>query len=109
MASGNGRVTVLGICGATASGKTRFVGELCKRIDPQHLVHLAHDSYYHGIHKFPDHLAGTMNFDHPDSLDTATYIEHVQALRRGEAIEQPIEQGTPRSQCLAQATAAPFA
>ena len=31
-----------------------------------------------------------MNFDHPDALDTALCVEHLRALKRNEAIAQPL-------------------
>ena len=31
-----------------------------------------------------------VNFDHPDAFETSLLVEHVKALRAGQAIEQPL-------------------
>ena len=42
------------------------------------------------IGDMPIELRGVINFDHPDALDNDLFINHVKALRAGEAIEMPV-------------------
>jgi uridine kinase len=59
-------------------------------VGPSHFAYLQHDSYY----RDQGHLAPAerllINYDHPDSLETQLLIDHVQQLRRGQAIAAPL-------------------
>lgn len=82
--------TIIGIGGPSGSGKSTLAAHLCKALAPARAEIITLDSYY-----FPlDHLTpaerASRNFDHPDSLDWALIAQHLAALLRGEAIEEPI-------------------
>src|SRR5262249_28367360 len=81
---------VIGMAGATASGKTTFARELLHRVDQAHVAHLQHDCYYRGHDEMPEELRAQMNFDPPDCLDNELVVRHLLALREGQDIEQPI-------------------
>src|SRR5262245_29409818 len=81
---------VIGICGATASGKTTFTRKILQAVDPDVVAHLPHDAYYHGPERMPPPLRDARNFDHPDALDTALLVKHLQDLRAGKTIELPV-------------------
>jgi uridine kinase len=81
---------VIGIAGATASGKTTFAKALLDRVDQAYVAHLQHDCYYRGQDEMPEELRTSMNFDHPDCLDNELFVRHLLSLREGQAIEQPI-------------------
>ncbi|MBI1917609.1 MAG: uridine kinase [Planctomycetes bacterium] len=83
-------VLVIGICGASASGKTTFTKKILQAVDPDVVAHLPHDAYYHGLETMPPSLRDARNFDHPDALDTALLISHLQDLRAGKTIELPV-------------------
>lgn len=51
------------------------------------LIH--HDSYYRDHPDLGYEERARINYDHPDSLETALLAEHLRALRRGEAVEVP--------------------
>lgn len=72
---------VVGIAGGTASGKTTLAQRLATRMD---CALLAHDRYYTDA-AHPE----THNFDHPDALETDLMVEHLAALRRGDAVQVP--------------------
>lgn len=73
---------VLGLAGGTASGKTTLAQLLAERVGA---AMLAHDRYYVDAAD-PHHH----NFDHPEALDTALLVEHLDQLRRGDAVQVPV-------------------
>jgi uridine kinase len=53
------------------------------------VVYLTHDHYYKDIsHKTMEERSKT-NFDHPDSLDTALLVKHIQELKAGNTVDLP--------------------
>ncbi|HLF28873.1 MAG TPA: uridine kinase [Anaerolineae bacterium] len=81
---------VIGVAGGTGSGKTTVAQEIIKRVGPERLTYIQHDSYYRDWKDLPFADRETRNFDHPDSLETDRLIEHLQQLRQGQPIEMPI-------------------
>ena len=81
---------VIGIAGGTGSGKTSVTNKILEYLDPAHVVVLQHDSYYKDLNAYGVHSAAQINFDHPDSLDTAMLIDHVRSLKGGSPVEQPL-------------------
>ena len=86
------RVTpiILGIAGGTGSGKTTVANVILDRVGAGRIVLLAHDAYYRDLRDLPRAQRDIINFDHPDSLETELLVHHLEALRRGEAVEVPI-------------------
>lgn len=82
------RPVTIGIAGGTGSGKTTVSRELRARVGTA-LAYLAHDSYYKDWADLPL-VEDWPNFDHPNSLDTALLVEHVQQLQRGEPAFTPV-------------------
>jgi uridine kinase len=78
---------VIGIAGCSGSGKTTLARELARQLDGT-LFPL--DLYYRDLSQFPLDARHKQNFDHPDSLESELFIEHVRAMRRGEPIERPV-------------------
>jgi uridine kinase len=81
---------IIGICGGTGSGKTTVARRILECVSDEQVVFLQQDSYYRNIGDMPIELRGVINFDHPDALDNDLFINHVKALRAGEAIEMPV-------------------
>ncbi len=81
---------IIGICGGTGSGKTTVARRILESVSDEHVVFLQHDSYYRNLGDMPLELRHSINFDHPDALDNELFINHVKALRAGEAIEMPV-------------------
>jgi uridine kinase len=81
---------VLGIAGGTGSGKTTVARAIVDRIGVEHVAFLEHDCYYRDLSHLDPEARRQVNFDHPDAFDTDLLVEHVQALRAGDAIEQPV-------------------
>jgi uridine kinase len=84
------RPIVIGVAGGTGSGKTTVANEILRRVGAAHVTYIPYDAYYRELgHLSPEERAG-VNFDHPDSLETALLVEHLKALRAGQVVEAPI-------------------
>ena len=80
---------IIGIAGGTGSGKSTFTNRL-KREFGDDVTVIYHDNYYKAQHDVPFEERQKVNYDHPDSLETDLMIEHLKALKRGEAIDCPV-------------------
>jgi uridine kinase len=84
------RPIIIGIAGGTGSGKTTVANVILERVGAERIALLAHDAYYRDLRDLPRAQRDIINFDHPDSLETELLVHHLEALRRGEAVEIPI-------------------
>ena len=81
---------VVGIGGGTGSGKTTLAGKLCERLGEENALLLQHDSYYRDLEYLTYEERCEINFDHPDSLETDLFAEHLTQLINGNSVEMPI-------------------
>lgn len=81
---------IIGIAGGTGSGKTTVVKSIIESLPKNEVVILPLDSYYKDSSHVPVEERQNINFDHPNAFDWKLLSDHVSALRRGEAIEQPV-------------------
>ncbi len=81
---------IIGICGGTGSGKTTVARRILENVREEQVAYLQQDSYYRNLGDMPLELRHQINFDHPDALDNDLFINHLKALRAGEAIEMPV-------------------
>ncbi|SDB46166.1 uridine kinase [Flavobacteriaceae bacterium MAR_2010_188] len=81
---------IIGIAGGTGCGKTTVVKQILNELPKGQVGVISQDSYY----KDTSHLAYeeriAINFDHPRSIDFELLEEHLQQLRLGKSIEQPV-------------------
>jgi uridine kinase len=81
---------IIGVAGGSGSGKTYFARELQRHLGDQVCTILYQDNYYiDQSHRF-DGDGGSVNFDHPDSLDFALLAKGLAELKSGKSIEVPI-------------------
>jgi len=81
---------VIGIAGGSGSGKTTVAQELLQRVGPDKIAYLQHDSYYKDLSGLPPAQRTSINFDHPNSLDSDLLIEHIKGLLNNQPAEVPI-------------------
>ncbi len=81
---------IIGIAGGTGSGKTTLTERLRDHFGQNEVSVINHDSYYKRHDELPYDERCKLNYDHPDSFDTELMVQHLQALRRGEAVEVPV-------------------
>lgn len=81
---------IIGISGGTGSGKTTIVKQVIEHLSLTEVSVISQDSYY----KETDHLTieerALINFDAPAAIDFDLMIEHINALKKGASIEQPV-------------------
>lgn len=80
---------IIGIAGGSGSSKSTFTNRIKKRFGDDVVV-LYHDNYYRRQDGIPFEQRVTVNYDHPDSLETELLVEHLKLLRQGKAIDCPV-------------------
>ena len=77
---------LVGIVGASASGKTSFLRDLVQRLPPDSRSVISLDNYYFPIERQQRDANGWANFDLPTALDWPQFRTDLAALQRGEPI-----------------------
>jgi uridine kinase len=80
----------IGLAGGSGAGKSTVAQVILDRVGADNITHVPHDSYYLDLADLPREQRGLINFDHPDSLDTDLFVEHIRQLQRGESIRMPV-------------------
>jgi uridine kinase len=92
--SNPGSPFILGVAGGSGSGKTYFSRALVTKINERfgddvcQLVY--QDNFYIDQSKRFDHDGGSVNFDHPESIDFSLLASCLKKLKAGENTEIPI-------------------
>lgn len=81
---------IIGIAGGTGSGKTTVVNKLAKSLPKENLTVLPQDAYYRDNSEVSFDERQKINYDHPNSIDWELMLKHINALKKGDNIEQPI-------------------
>ncbi|MCH8193995.1 MAG: uridine kinase, partial [Planctomycetes bacterium] len=81
---------VIGIAGASGSGKTLVAKRIVDHLGPDKAVIIQEDSYYQDLSDMARPERGGMNFDHPDAFDHDLLAGQLRQLLEGESISQPI-------------------
>ncbi len=81
---------IIGIAGGTGSGKTTVVRKLIERLPKGEVTVIPLDSYYKDSSHVPIEERQLINFDHPDAFEWRLLIKHLQQLKKGKSVEQPI-------------------
>lgn len=83
------KTTIIGIAGGTGSGKSTFNNRL-KQYFGDNITVIYHDNYYRQHDDLSFAERQTINYDHPESLETDLLIEHLQKLRQSQSVECPV-------------------
>ena len=81
---------IVGIAGGTGSGKTTVVRKIIKRLPPGEVAVLPQDAYYRDNSHLPLEERQEINFDHPSSVEFPLLVRHIEALKAGKTIQQPV-------------------
>ena len=81
---------IIGIAGGTGSCKTTVVKKLIERLPKGEVVVIPQDSYYKDSSDVPAEERQNINFDHPDAFEWPLLAKHIEQLKQGHAVEQPI-------------------
>ncbi|MCB2223197.1 MAG: uridine kinase [Actinobacteria bacterium] len=80
---------IIGIGGGSGSGKTTICETIVEEIGAERVGLIQHDAYYLDQSQLPLEERAKVNYDHPDSLETALLVEHLRALLGGHSIDRP--------------------
>jgi uridine kinase len=80
---------ILGVAGGSGSGKTYFAQEL-KNALGEHATIVYQDNFYIDQSSRFDHDGGSVNFDHPESLDLKLLADCLAELKSGHGTKIPI-------------------
>jgi uridine kinase len=81
---------VIAIAGGSGSGKTTVANVILERVGADRIAYLPHDAYYRDLDDLRPAQKSQINFDHPDSLETDLFIQHIQQLKASNPIELPV-------------------
>jgi uridine kinase len=81
---------IIGIAGGTGSGKTTVVSKLKNLLSSEDYVVIPQDAYYKDCGHLTAEQKAVQNFDHPDSIDFDYLIEHLNELKEGRPVDQPV-------------------
>ncbi len=84
------RPVTIAVAGGTGSGKTTIVNAIVRRVGEHRIAYVPHDAYYKEVASIPLSETGTINFDHPDALETPLVRQHILALQNWHAVDVPI-------------------
>ncbi|MDW8301345.1 MAG: uridine kinase [Bacteroidia bacterium] len=78
----------IGITGGSASGKTYLLNRIEEAFSPHQISLISQDNYYKEYElqiKEPD---GSVNFDHPQSVDLLALAADIEALKQGKSVSR---------------------
>ncbi|MFQ5744810.1 MAG: uridine kinase [Acidobacteriota bacterium] len=82
--------TVIGVAGGTCSGKTTVVQRIVKALGSGEVTVIEHDSYYRDHPELSLEERASLNFDHPDALETDLLVGHLGELLDGHPVTIPV-------------------
>ena len=78
------------VAGGSASGKSTVVTEILNKAGLDDVLIIRHDDYYLNQDHLDIEKRKEVNYDHPNALDNALLLSHINALLQGETIEKPM-------------------
>ncbi len=84
------RVLLVGVTGTSGAGKSTVAEALVKALGREKAVLLRQDDYYRDLGHLKIEDRVKRNFDDPASVELELLEEHLEALKRGEAVECPV-------------------
>jgi uridine kinase len=81
---------VIGISGGSGSGKSTFVKKISEGFRRSAVGMMSMDSYYRDNSHIAEAERQELNFDHPSAIDFILLEDHIQGLKRGEPVDQPV-------------------
>ncbi len=77
---------IVGITGASGSGKTSFLNSLLEHFQANEICLISQDNYYHPREMQQQDAQGVINFDTPKAIDMEGYLRDVKKLKDGEDV-----------------------
>ncbi len=80
----------IGIAGGTGCGKTTVVNQIIEQLPVEEVGVISQDSYYKDLSHLNYEERSQINFDHPSAIDFDLLHEHLEKLKSGDTIDQPV-------------------
>lgn len=80
---------LLGLTGASGSGKTTFLNKLKEAFSEEELCLISQDNYYRPREEQQKDEQGIHNFDLPESIDQEAFFQDIQKLIQGQTVYRP--------------------
>lgn len=80
----------VGVAGGSGSGKTFFAKAVHQTLGPELCEIIYQDNFYIDQSKSFDFDGGSVNFDHPSSIEFSLLAKHMQVLQQGKEAQIPI-------------------
>jgi len=81
---------IIGIAGGTGSGKTTVVHQIMNELSETEVGIISQDSYYKQNIGMSYEERSNINFDHPRAIDFDLLVQHLNDLKAGKTIDQPV-------------------
>jgi uridine kinase len=81
---------IIGVAGGSGSGKTTVVQQIARSFSSEQVMVIQHDFYYRDQGHLSLKERASLNYDHPDVLETGLLVYHLQELTAGRPVEIPI-------------------
>lgn len=81
---------IIGIAGGTGCGKTTVVNQILNELPEGEVSVISQDSYYKDTSHLSYEERVKINFDHPRSIDFELLVNHLNDLKDGKPINQPV-------------------
>jgi len=81
---------IVAVSGGSGSGKTTLAKKILQISGAANCVIVSQDSYYLDQSKNFDRDGGSVNFDHPNSIDFTLLADHLKILKSGRSVQIPI-------------------
>ena len=81
---------IIGIAGGTGSGKTTVVHQIMNELPETEVGIISQDSYYKDNSNLSFDERALINFDHPRAIDFDLLVHHLQELKAGNNVDQPV-------------------
>ncbi|MBC2839245.1 uridine kinase [Robiginitalea sp. SC105] len=80
----------IGIAGGTGCGKTTVVNQITGQLSESEVGVISQDSYYRDLSDLTHEDRCKINFDHPRAIDFDLLRAHLEELKAGRAVDQPV-------------------
>lgn len=84
------RTILVGVAGASGSGKSFFSNILKSQLGDLQTLILSQDDYYKARSSLSLAQRAKLNFDHPDAIDFDLLVQQLSKLKSGSAVEHPL-------------------
>jgi len=81
---------IVGVAGGSGSGKSTVARKVAELLTDASVAQLSMDAYYRNMSHLTFEQRKQLNWDHPDVVDMKLLGDQLEALSRGEAIDEPV-------------------